>query len=140
MIIIHSQNDIAKIENKELQEYIEHSFSRMPTDLVENYEENGSYFVVIDSFDELTQKSIKIDECEIASIANEEFFNNIELVEARGDILEVLIQFSTDISFALVMKIQIVPHHILDRFSYCSKPQIASANFKVRKISNKHLK
>jgi hypothetical protein len=115
MIVIHSQNEISKVENKELQEYLEYSFSRMPTDILENYKQNGSYFVVVESWSELTQKSIKIDEWEVASIESDEFFNCIELVEVRENIMEILLQFSTDVSLGLVLEMKILPVHVQDR-------------------------
>lgn len=112
MIVIHSQNEINKVENEELQEYLEYSFSRMPTDILEHYEANASYFVVVESWSELTQKSIKIDEWEVTSMESDEFFNCIELVEVRENIMEILIQVSSDVSFGLVLEMKILPVHI----------------------------
>lgn len=115
MIIIHSKDDIKKVKNAELKKYLRYSFSRMTTDILENYKVNGSYFVVVESYDELTQKSIKMDNWEIASIKSDEFFNCIELVEVKEKIMEILVQFSTDIAFGLVLEMKILPTNIQDK-------------------------
>lgn len=113
MLEILHRDDINKIQDILLKEYIIYSLNRLPDDFI--LPEYG-YFIIIENFSELESNPIKFSHCELPSV-NDDFFDEIELIEVKNDIVEVLFIIHNDFAISLVFYLSILPHdmknHIL---------------------------
>ena len=99
MIEILNENDILKIKNKELKEYLYKSFRRLPKDFL--YPDYG-FFVVIDSFDEINKNTIILSDYKLNGF-NAGMVDRINMVEFDGEIVEILVFIDTDVNVSFVM-------------------------------------
>lgn len=111
MIELLEKGDVSLIHNPALKEYATYSFERLPSDFV--YPEYG-YFIIIEHFDELLQNPLPFSKCKLPSL-NDGLFEYIELVEQKGDILEIVILVNNDFGVSLILESKIVPKEILDK-------------------------
>lgn len=111
MIELLNKGDVSLIKNPALKEYAIYSFERLPSDFV--YPEYG-YFIIIEHFEELLKNPIPFSKCKLPSF-NDGLLDYIELVEQKGDVLEVVILANNDFGVSLILESKIVPKEILDK-------------------------
>lgn len=111
MIELLNKGDVSLIMNPALKEYATYSFERLPSDFV--YPEYG-YFIIIEHFDELLQNPLPFSKCKLPSF-NDGLLDYIELVEQKGDILEIVILVNNDFGVSLILESKIAPKEILDK-------------------------
>ena len=70
MIELFNKTDITKINNKEIQDYLNYSFNRLPSHY--EYPQYG-YFTVIENYNELENK-IHFSNHSLPPITDDEFF------------------------------------------------------------------
>jgi hypothetical protein len=114
MIEILQRQNVHKIQDIQLKEYIQYSLDRLSNDF--ELPECG-YFVVIENYDELKQNPIQLTYCVLPSIENEDFINSIEIVETskNQEIIEIIFILNNDFSISLVLHNNILPSTIKNR-------------------------
>lgn len=110
MIEILSKSKVREIEDQEIRDYLEYSFSRLPNDYV--YPDYG-YFVVVESFDELEKDQIFLSSYTLPSF-NKGLLDSINMVEVRETLLEILILVDSDINVSFIVEIDGIPQKYLD--------------------------
>lgn len=113
MIEILNKTDTSKIKDKEILKYLEYSIKRLPEDFL--YPEFG-YFVVIENFNELSASTIDLTDQSINGL-NNGLFNDINMVEMKNDIMEIIVFLDNDISVSLVLSMNILPQEYKDKLS-----------------------
>jgi len=111
MIELLNKGDVSLIKNPALKEYAIYSFDRLPSDFV--YPEYG-YFIIIEHFDELLKSPLLFSKCQLPSF-NDGLFEHIELIEQKGDVLEIVILVDNDFGVSLILESKIVPKEILNK-------------------------
>lgn len=104
MIEILSKSDVNKVEDLKLKEYLEYSFSRLPQSF--DYPTDG-YFVVIETLDELKGEFIHLNNTQIPSLSTG-LYDDINMVEIKNEIMEVLVFLDNDISVSLILKMDML--------------------------------
>ena len=110
MIEILSKSKVREIEDQEIRDYLEYSFSRLPSDYL--YPDYG-YFVVIESFDELDRDEISLSFCTLPSF-NKGLLDLINMVEVKETLIEIIILVDSDINVSFIVKMDEVPQNYLD--------------------------
>lgn len=100
MIEILNKSQVKNIEDEELRAYLDYSFSRLPTDY--KYPDYG-YFVIVESFNELLEDSIKLSTFTLPSFKND-LLESINMVEINENIVEILVLVDNDINISLIIK------------------------------------
>lgn len=114
MIEILSKNDINKVEDGKLKEYLIYSFNRLPQNF--NYPEYG-FFVVIETIDELLE-GFKLSKYSITGL-DSGLCDEINMVEVKDKIIEILVFVDNDINISLVLSIDILDEiHKEELFHY----------------------
>ena len=104
MIEILNKSDINKVKDQELKDYLDYSFKRLP----ENFDyPNDGYFVIIETSQELIGEDIQLTNTQIPSL-NTGLYDGINMVEAKDEIMEVLIFLDNDLSISLILKTTIL--------------------------------
>ena len=111
MIEILNKIDVEKIKDENVREYLEYSFNRLPSDF--QYPDFG-YFVIVENFNELIVKSIELY-CYSISGLNNGLYDDINLVEIRNEIIEILVFVDNDISVSLILPMNILPLKYKDK-------------------------
>lgn len=99
MIEILSKTDINKVMDIKLRDYLVYSFNRLPEDYI--YPEYG-YFIIIEDFKELNSHKIELSNYTINSI-QDGMFEDINIVEINGEIIEILVFVDNEISVSFIM-------------------------------------
>ena len=108
MIEILNKSDINKVKDQELKNYLDYSFKRLP----ENFDyPNDGYFVIIENQDEIKSKPIKLSNCTLNSL-DEDLYDDINMVEIKDGIIEVLVFLDNDVNVSFVMVEEILDKDI----------------------------
>ena len=111
MIEILNKTDVNKIQDKQLKDYLEYSLKRLP----ENFDyPNDGYFIVIQTLDELQTNKINLTNHSLNGI-NNGLLDDINMVEIKDEIIEILVFVDNDISLSFVMPIKILPITLLEQ-------------------------
>lgn len=104
MIEILKKSDVKKVNDPKFREYLEYSFNRLP----ENYEyPEFGYFVIIESLDELIANEINLTTYVLNGLENG-LYDDINMVEVKDKIMEILVFVDNDISVSLILAIEIL--------------------------------
>ena len=104
MIEILNKSDINKVKDQELKDYLDYSFKRLP----ENFDyPNDGYFVIIETFKELIGECINLTNTQIPSL-NTGLYDEINMVEIKDEIIEVIVFLDNDVSVSLILKTNIL--------------------------------
>ncbi len=111
MIEILNKSDINKVKDQELKNYLDYSFKRLP----ENFDyPNDGYFVIIENQDEIKSKSIKLSNCTLNSL-DEDLYDDINMVEIKDGIIEVLVFLDNDVNVSFIMLENILDLEIMQK-------------------------
>ncbi len=111
MIEILNKSDINKVKDQELKNYLDYSFKRLP----ENFDyPNDGYFVIIENQDEIKSKAIKLSNCILNSL-DEDLYDDINMVESKDGIIEVLVFLDNDVNVSFIMNEKILQESVRDR-------------------------
>lgn len=105
MIEILNKSDVEKIKEQEVRDYIDYSFKRLPQNF--DYPSDG-YFVIIETFEELIGKYIQLSNTQIPSLSTG-LYDEINMVEIKDEIMEVLVFLDNDVSVSLILKTNTLP-------------------------------
>lgn len=105
MIEILNKIDVEKIKDEKLREYLEYSFNRLPSDF--QYPDLG-YFLIIENFNELIANSIDLSYFSVAGL-NNGLYDEINMVEIRDEIIEILVFMDNDVSVSFILSMNILP-------------------------------
>lgn len=104
MIEILNKSDTTKVKDQELKDYLDYSFKRLP----ENFDyPNDGYFVIIETFEELIGEFIQLTNAQIPSL-NTGLYDEINMVEIKDEIMEVLVFLDNDVNVSLILKTSIL--------------------------------
>jgi hypothetical protein len=104
MIEILNKSDVNKVKDQELKNYLDYSFKRLPQNF--DYPSDG-YFVIIETFEELIGEYIQLSNTQIPSL-NTGLYDEINMVECKDEIMEVLVFLDNDVSVSLILKTSIL--------------------------------
>lgn len=104
MIEILSKSDTTKVKDQELKNYLDYSFQRLPENF--DYPSDG-YFVIIETLEELIGEYIQLSNAQISSLSTG-LYDEINMVEIKDEIMEVLVFFDNDVSVSLILKTNIL--------------------------------
>jgi hypothetical protein len=104
MIEILNKSDVKNVKNQELKKYLDYSFKRLPQNF--DYPSDG-YFVIIETFEELIGEFIQLSKAQIPSLSTG-LYDEINMVEIKDEIMEVLVFLDNDISVSLILKMNIL--------------------------------
>ena len=104
MIEILNKSDVNKVKDQELKDYLDYSFKRLPENF--DYPIDG-YFVMIETFEELIGECINLTNTQIPSL-NTGLYDEINMVEIKDEIMEVLVFLDNDVSVSLILKTNIL--------------------------------
>jgi hypothetical protein len=111
MIEILNKSDVNKVKDQELKAYLDYSFKRLP----ENFDyPNDGYFVIIENQNEIKSKPIKLSNCTLNSL-DEDLYDDINMVEIKDGIIEVLVFLDNDVNVSFVMSEGILEESVKDR-------------------------
>jgi len=105
MIEILNKSDINKVKDQELKDYLDYPFKRLSENF--DYPIDG-YFVIIETFEELIGECINLTNTQIPSL-NTGLYDEINMVEMKDEIIEVLVFLDNDVSVSLILKMNILP-------------------------------
>ena len=112
MIEILKPEDVDKVQHEKLKSYLDYSFKKLPDDFI--YPEYG-YFVIIESMEELQKEPVKLTLCQLPSIEEKAFFDFIEVVEQRYDVIEIVFIIHNDFGVSLIIKEEHLSDALLNR-------------------------
>jgi len=111
MIEILSKSDIDNIQDNKLKQYLIKSLNELPEDF--DYPNDG-YFVIIENQDEIKSKAIKLSNCTLNSL-DEDLYDDINMVEIKDGIIEVLVFLDSDVNVSFVMLENILDLEIMQK-------------------------
>jgi hypothetical protein len=111
MIEILSKSDIDNIQDNKLKQYLIKSLNELPEDF--DYPNDG-YFVIIENQDEIKSKAIKLSNCTLNSL-DEDLYDDINMVEIKDGIIEVLVFLDIDVNVSFVMLENILDLEIMQK-------------------------
>ena len=111
MIEILSKSDIDNIQDNKLKQYLIKSLNELPEDF--DYLNDG-YFVIIENQDEIKSKAIKLSNCTLNSL-DEDLYDDINMVEIKDGIIEVLVFLDIDVNVSFVMLENILDLEIMQK-------------------------
>ena len=104
MIEILNINDMKRVKDDKLKNYLTYSFNRIPDEF--DYPELG-YFTIIEDIKELKSDFIQLDSIKLKGI-NNGLYDDINMVEVKDEIMEILVFVDNDISVSLILPIEIL--------------------------------
>ncbi|MGB5792456.1 hypothetical protein [Poseidonibacter sp.] len=99
------------IQDNKLKQYLIKSLNELPQDF--DYPNDG-YFVIIENQDEIKSKPIKLSNCTLNSL-DEDLYDDINMVEIKDGIIEVLVFLDSDVNVSFVMGEEILEEGVKDR-------------------------
>lgn len=111
MIEIFNKSDTTKVKDPELKIYLDYSFKRLPENF--NYPSDG-YFVIIENQNEIKFKPIELSNCTLNSF-DEDLYNDINMVESKDGIIEILVFLDNDVNVSFVMSEGILDSEIMQK-------------------------
>ncbi len=111
MLEILNKSDMAKVEDKNIKEYLEYSFNRLPNDFV--YGVYG-YFVVVENSDELKSETINLSKYILKGLYSG-MLDSINMIEIKDDVLEILVFVDNDVNISFVVPVNFFDEIILNK-------------------------
>ena len=111
MIEILNKSDVNKINDEKLKQYLIKSLNELPEDF--DYPNDG-YFVIIENQNEIKSKPIKLSNCILNSL-DEDLYDDINMVEIKDGIIEVLVFLDNDVNVSFVMLENILDLEIMQK-------------------------